>query len=533
MPPSRIANSARFTTVQAESGIPTEHANQQNVGLRADGTPCIHYVHFLFSPQLAWCPFAGKQMDEDVKFDEDAKLGIDRAEVADEAPVIAVTTKRPRVRMKKRKKGPAVARLTTTPSSSSSTPLGETTVPSEQLPMEHRFGQGIDLESADVVKEDIELTVKNAKVRKQRVRTRNRIRNQDGVAGAGAGGGPKSDGVKQGNEEDVIKLKWRNGGAPPHMETTGNARRRIKYREEHPVIVCDDPNNCPTPIYDNPPAVYEFGGKKKKKKKQANKIIPPAYNVKQISGGKRPLDNEGQRRFKPFMRKKGPPGMRRRNNTMQIDQVVVPQRLRVKDVAKDDFAKVSRTRKKTMRRKMRPVAGRVTSTAATTAAEEHGSESGMRQMRPFRRRRPTTSPSAAVMDGGGVGVLGEDLQVAEETTTQHVPLDMVLMRDMSLPELQQFMADKVKEMNKKMKRVFKGQMEEAKGDSMAVSRPRMKDATPAPTALASTTSYPAVPKMDLMRTTSRAKTADEKSKNGGAGSGVLFRDQLRVRSVDT
>ena len=469
---------------------------------------------------------AGKQMDEDVKFDEDAKQTIGDAEAADDTPVIDATTKRPRVRMKKRKMGPAVARLTTTPlSSSSSTPLDETTVPSEELPMEHRFGQGIDLESADVVTQDSDLRGKNAEVRKQRVRTRSRLRNQDGVAGAG--GGMKLDGAKEGNEEDIIKLKWRHGGAPPHIEATGNARRRIKYREEHPVIVCDDPNNCPTPVYDNPPAVYEFGGKKRKKKKknkQANKIIPPAYNVKQMSRGKRPLGDEGQRRFKPFMRKNVLPGMRRRNNTMQKEQVVVPQRLKVKDLAKDEFVKVSKTRKKTMRRKMRPVAARVTSTVATT--QEDGSESGMRQVRPFRRRRPTTSPFV-VMDGG-VGVLGEDLQVAEETTTQHVPLDMVLMRDMSLPELQQFMADKVKEMNKKMKRVLKGHME-PKGDSMTVSRLRMKVSTPAPTALASTTSYPAVPEMDLMRTTSRGKTAHENSKNGGARSGVLFRDQLRVR----
>ena len=478
-------------------------------------------------------------MDEDVKLDEDATQKIDETEVAGETPAL---TNRPRVRMKTRKKAPAVARLTTTPSS---TPLDETTVPSEELPMEHRFGQGIDLEMADIVRDDIDLTVKSAEISRPRFRSRSRVRSQNGIT---LGGRTNSDGADEGEGEDVIRLKWRHSSPPlPSATTEGKPRKSIKHRLEYPVIVCDDPNDCPTPIYDNPPAVYEFGGKKK-----AAGIIPPAHNVKQGSRGKRPVSGEGRRRFKPFKRKKVSPGngMRRRNNSTPQQSVsggaesgplVVPQRMRVKDFAKDELARKraslkSKMRKKTMRRKMRPVvqAARVTQTTmvpTTTEENGEGDETGVRNrpMRPFRRRRPTTSPFE-VMDGGGAG---EDQQVAEETTTQHVPLDMVLMRDMSLPELQEFMANKVKEMNKKMKRVMKGHME-PKGDSISASMPRRKVATPAPTALASTTSYPAVPKMDLRRTTSRGKIPAD----GGGGntmpgrigdSGILFRDQLRIR----
>ena len=491
-------------------------------------------------------------MDEDVKFDEDATQKIDEMEVASERPAL---TQRPRLRMKKGKKVPAAAaaaRLTTTPSST--TALDDTTVASEDLPVEHRFGQGIDLEMADIVRDDIDLSVKNAEINRQRSRSRNRVRNQNGIAG---GGRRNSGGAGGGEKEEVIKLKWRRGSPPPTQpppseSTEKHGRRRVKYREEYPVIVCDDPNDCPTPIYDDPPSVYEFGGKKKKKK-ATTKIIPPARNVKQASRGKRPMSGEGRRRFKPFQRKKASPGgTRRRNDTMQQQSVsgggengrlVVPQRMRVKDFAKDEFggsgkeaALKSKLRKKTMRRKMRPVAQ--TTTAATTTEEnggggeiEMGTRNRDRPMRPpFRRRRPTTSPFV-VMDGAGE----EDLQVAEETTTQHVPLDMVLMRDMSLPELQQFMANKVKEMNKKMKRVMKGHME-PKGDSSSASRPRMKVATPAPTALASTTSYPAVPELDLKRTTSRGKKPNDNGGGDGKAmparlgdSGVLFRDQLRSR----
>ena len=471
-------------------------------------------------------------MDEDVKLDEDATQKIDEMEVGGERP--PALTKRPKVRMKKRKKVPAVARLTTTPSL---IPLDETTVPSEELPMEHRFGQGVDLEMVDIVRDDVDLSVKNAEINRQRFRSRNRVRNQNGIA----------DGADEGEKKDVIKLKWRHGSPPLPSESSGdNGRKGIRYREEYPVIVCDDPNDCPTPIYDDPPSVYEFGGKKKE-----TKIIPPSYNVKQTSRGKRPMSGDGRRRFKPFKRTKASPGMRRRNNTGSgggaNGQLVVPQRLRVKDFAKDEISRKEamaalklKTRKKTMRRKMRPVAkaARVTmpTTTVPNATEENGEgEVGTkrnRPMRPFRRRRPTTSPFV-VMDGAG-----EDMQVAEETTTQHVPLDMVLMRDMSLPELQEFMANKVKEMNKKIKRVMKGHME-PKGNSKSASRPRMKVATAAPTALASTTSYPAVPEFDLRRTTSRGKSPNDDGGGGGDGravpggrlgnSGVLFRDQLRIR----
>ena len=196
-------------------------------------------------------------MDEDVKLDEDATQKIDEMEVGGERP--PALTKRPKVRMKKRKKVPAVARLTTTPSL---IPLDETTVPSEELPMEHRFGQGVDLEMVDIVRDDVDLSVKNAEINRQRFRSRNRVRNQNGIA----------DGADEGEKKDVIKLKWRHGSTPLPSESSGdNGRKGIRYREEYPVIVCDDPNDCPTPIYDDPPSVYEFGGKKKE-----TKIIPPS-----------------------------------------------------------------------------------------------------------------------------------------------------------------------------------------------------------------------------------------------------------------
>ena len=462
-------------------------------------------------------------MDEDVKLDEDATQKIEEPEFREETTASA---KRPRVRMKMRKKVPAVARLTTTPSSM--TPVDETTIPSVELPMEHRFGQGIDLEMVDVIADDIDLGVKNAELTRQRFRSRNRLKDQ-----------------KKEEVDDVIKIKWRHGSRPLPSESSGdNGRKGIRYREEYPVIVCDDPSDCPNPIFDNPPATYEFGSRRK-----ANKIIPPAYNVKQTSRGNRPVSGDGRRRFKPFKRTRGSLGVLGRNKTApsgggETSQLVVPQRMRVKDFAREEKTRKEaaaalklKTRKKTMRRKMRPVAqtARVTmtSTVATTT-EENGVGGGVgmrnRPMRPFRRRRPTTSSPFVVMDGGAGEGEGEDLQVAQETTTQHVPLDMVLMRDMSLPELEQFMANKVKEMNKKIKRVMKGHME-PKGDSVSSPRPRLKVATPAPTALASTTSYPAVPELDLRRTTPRGKSPNGGRLGNSDSSDVLFRDQLRIRLV--
>ena len=482
-------------------------------------------------------PYAGKRMDEDVKLDEDAVQKMDKMEVATESPDL---TKRPRVRMKKRKKVLAAeaARLTTTPSS---VPFDVTTIPSEELPLEHRSGQGIDLDMAEIVSDDIDLSAKNAELVGQRFRSRNKLKNQNGIVGGAVG---KEEG-------DVIKVRWRQGSSPrtPSSESTREkGRGGGKYREKYPVIVCDDPNECPTPIYDHPPTslrVHEFGGRRK-----AGKIIPPAFNVKPPSRGKRPVSEDGRRRFKPFRRTKD---SQRRNNTVsgESDRLVVPQRLRVKDFAKEVMSRKEaaasrlKTRKKTMRRKMRPVgtAARVTMTSTVATTTEESGEGGgpgapHRPMRPFRRRRPTTTSPLAAMDGAGGAAEGEaeDLQLAEETTTQHVPLDMVLMRDMSLPELEEFMANKVKEMNKKIKRVMKGHMNmENKGDSAPDTRPRMRVSTPAPTALASTTSFPAVPQMDLRRTTSRDNSLDDDDDGEGVSGGrpedpgTLFLDQLRIR----
>ena len=153
-------------------------------------------------------PYAGKRMDEDVKLDEDAVQKMDKMEVATESPDL---TKRPRVRMKKRKKVLAAeaARLTTTPSS---VPFDVTTIPSEELPLEHRSGQGIDLDMAEIVSDDIDLSAKNAELVGQRFRSRNKLRNQNGIVGGAVG---KEEG-------DVIKVRWRQGSSPrtPSSEST-------------------------------------------------------------------------------------------------------------------------------------------------------------------------------------------------------------------------------------------------------------------------------------------------------------------------
>jgi hypothetical protein len=102
--------------------------------------------------------------------------------------------------------------------------------------------------------------------------------------------------------------RWRPGKKPV---SEGKKRpTKVKWREEHPVIFCSDPNDCPRPVADLPRNVYAL----RPKSPPTAPILPPAYNTRGNQRGRRPggPGKGGKRRFKPFVRKKF--GSKRRKN---------------------------------------------------------------------------------------------------------------------------------------------------------------------------------------------------------------------------